>query len=84
MGQIAGELWINKSDSYSNFALLLVAGWAFLIGVGTGLELARRRGIEVPGRPGTFVIAAILYGAIPAAALALAIGAAQSLVRAVI
>jgi hypothetical protein len=59
MGQIAGEIWINQSDSYSNFALLLIAGWAFVVGVGAGLEL-------------------------PAATLAIAIGAAQSLVRAVL
>jgi hypothetical protein len=84
MTQLAGELWINTSDSYSNFALLLLAGWAFLVGMGAGLELARRHGLEVSGRPGTYVVAAVLYGAIPAAALALAIGAAQALVRAVI
>jgi hypothetical protein len=84
MAQIAGELWINSSNSYSNFALLLLAGWVFLIGMGAGLELARRRGLEAPGRPGTLVIAAVLYGAIPAGALALAVGGAQSLVRAVI
>ena len=84
MAQIAGELWINESDSYSNFALLLIVGWAFVVGVGAGLELARRRGLRVPGRPGTLVVAAVLYGAIPAAALAIAIAAAQSLVRAVV
>ena len=84
MGQIAGELWINQSDSYSNFALLLGLGWAFVVGVGAGLELARRRGLSVPGRPGALIVAAVLYGAIPAAALAIAIGAAQSLVRAVV
>ena len=53
MAQIAGELWINESDSYSNFVLLLMVGWAFAVGVG-------------------------------AAALAVTIGAAQSLVRAVV
>ena len=53
MAQIAGELWINESDSYSNFALLPMVGWALALGV-------------------------------CAAALAVAIGAAQSLVRAVV
>ncbi len=84
MGGIASEIWINQSDSYSNFTLVLLAGWMFLVGVGAGLELARRQGMRVPGRPGALVVAAILYGAIPAAALAIAIGAAQSLVRAVL
>jgi hypothetical protein len=84
MGEAASEIWINQSDSYSNFALVLLAGWMFLVGVGAGLELARRRGLDAPGRPGALVIAAVLYGAIPAAALALSIGAAQSLVRAVL
>lgn len=84
MDPLASDLWINKSDSYSNFALLLAVGWAFVVGVGAGLELARRRGTPVPGKPGALVIAAVLYGAIPAAALAIAIGAAQSLLRAVI
>jgi hypothetical protein len=82
--QIAGELWINESDSYSNFALLLMVGWALVVGVGAGLELARRRGLHVPGRPRALVVAAVLYGAIPAAALAISIGAAQFLVRAVV
>ena len=81
---LGSELWINKSDSYSNFALLLAIGWAFVVGVGAGLELARRRDMRLPGRPGALVIAALLYGAIPVAVLAIAIGAAQSLVRAVI
>ncbi len=84
MVQLAGQIWINQEDTYSNFALVLIVGWAFLIGVGAGLELARRRNISVPGRPGALLVAALLYGAIPAAALALAIGAAQSLVRAVL
>lgn len=84
MGAIASEIWINQSDSYSNFALVLLVGWTFLIGTGAGLELARRRGLQVPGKPGALVVAAVLYGAIPAAALATAIGAAQSLVRAVL
>ena len=53
MAQIAGERWINEPDSYSNFALLLMDGWALALSVG-------------------------------AAALAVAIGAAQSLVRAVV
>ncbi|MBA3358618.1 MAG: hypothetical protein H0U20_04080 [Thermoleophilaceae bacterium] len=84
MGGIASEIWINQSDSYSNFALVLLVGWTFLVGAGAGLELGRRRGLEVPGRPGALVFAAVLYGALPAAALAIAIGAAQSLVRAVL
>ena len=84
MGTVASDLWINQSDSYSNFALLLAVGWAFTIGIGAGLELARRRGLSVPGRPGTLVAAAVLYGAIPAAALAILIGAAQWVVRAVL
>ena len=84
MGQIAGEVWINQSDSYSNFALLLIVGWAFVVGVGAGVELARRRDLPLKGRPGALVVAAVLYGAIPAAAVAIAIGAAQSLVRAVL
>ena len=84
MGTVAAELWINQSDSYSNFTLVLLVGWTFLVGAGAGLELARRQGLRVPGRPGALVVAAVLYGAIPAAALAIAIGAAQSLVRAVL
>ena len=84
MPLIAGEVWINQSDSYSNFALLLVMGWAFVVGVGAGLELARRRGAPARGRPGSLVVAAILYGAIPAAAVAIAIGAAQLVARAVL
>jgi hypothetical protein len=84
MGEMANEVWINHSDSYSNFALVLLVGWTFLVGVGAGLELARRRGLRAPGRPGALVVAAILYGAVPAAAVAIAIGAAQSLVRAVL
>ena len=83
MGRIAADIWINQSDSYSNFALLLLGGWVFLIGMGAGLELGRRRGLAVPGRPGSLVVAAILYGAIPAVVVAIAIGAAQSLARAV-
>jgi len=27
VAQIAGGLWINESDSYANFAVLLVVGW---------------------------------------------------------
>lgn len=84
MGETASQVWINQSDSYSNFALVLLAGWMFLVGVGAGLELARRRGLEAPGRPGALLVAAMLYGAIPAAALALTLGVAQSLVRAVL
>ena len=84
MAEIAAQIWINQEDTYSNFALVLVVGWAFIVGVGAGLELARRRDLRVPGRPGALVVAALLYVAIPAAALALAIGAAQSLVRAVL
>jgi len=84
MSLMASEIWINQSDSYSNFALVLLVGWTFLVGTGAGLELARRQGLRVPGRPGALVIAAVLYGALPAAALAIAIGAAQSLVRAVL
>lgn len=84
MTEMAAEVWINQSDSYSNFALLLIAGWAFVIGVGAGVELARRRELPLKGRPGSLVVVAILYGAIPAAAVAIAIGAAQSLVRAVL
>ncbi len=84
MGLVARDLWINESDSYSNFALLVIAGWAFVIGVGAGVELARRRDLPLKGRPGGLVVAAILYGAIPAVAVAIAIGAAQSLVRAVL
>ena len=84
MGEMASEIWINQSDSYSNFALVLLVGWSFLVGLGAGLELARRRGLRAPGRPGALVIAAVLYGALPAAAVAVAIGAAQSLVRAVL
>ncbi len=85
MTEVAAEVWINQSDSYSNFALLLIVGWAFVVGMGAGVELARRR--ELPfkeGRPGSLVVAAILYGAIPAAALAIAIGAVQVVVRAVV
>jgi hypothetical protein len=81
---MASEIWINHSDSYSNFALVLFGGWTFLVGVGAGLEIARRRGLQIPGRPGALLIAALLYGALPAAALAIAIGAAQTLVRAVL
>lgn len=84
MAEMASEVWINHSDSYSNFALVLLAGWTFLVGVGAGLELARRRGLEAPGRPGALLVAAVLYGAVPAAALAIAIGAIESLVRAVL
>ncbi len=84
MIELAGEVWINQSDSYSNFALLLIVGWAFAIGVGAGLELARRRGLPFPGRPGALVVAAALYGAIPAALIAIAVGAAHALLRAVL
>ena len=84
MPLMAGEVWINQSDSYSNFALLLIMGWAFVVGVGAGLELARRRGVPFKGRPGSLIVAAVLYGAIPAAAVAIAIGAAQVVGRAVL
>jgi len=55
-----------------------------VIGVGAGVELARRRDLPVKGKPGAVLVAAILYGAIPAAALAIAIGAVQLLIRAVV
>ena len=85
MDLIAGEVWINQSDSYSNFALLLIAGWAFVLGVGAGVELSRRRDLSFKdGRPGSLVVAALLYGAIPAAAVAIAVGAVQVVVRAVV
>ena len=41
MAQIAGELWINESDSYSNFALLPVVGWAFAIAIRAAQSLVR-------------------------------------------
>jgi hypothetical protein len=81
---LASQIWINQSDSYSNFTLLVIAGWASVIGVGAGVELARRRDLPVKGKPGAVLVAAILYGAIPAAALAIAIGAVQLLIRAVV
>ncbi|MBA2794663.1 MAG: hypothetical protein H0U32_11835 [Thermoleophilaceae bacterium] len=80
---LARDVWINQSDSYSNFTLLVIAGWAFVIGIGAGTELARRRELPLQAKPGGLLLAAILYGAIPAAAVAIAIGAAQALAQAV-
>lgn len=81
---LASQIWINQSDSYSNFTLLVIAGWAFVIGMGAGVELAQRRNLPRKGKPGAVLMAAILYGPIPAAVVAIAIGAAQSLIRAVL
>ncbi len=41
MGEMANEVWINHSDSYSNFALVLLVGWTFLVGVGAAQSLVR-------------------------------------------
>ena len=78
------ELWINDQGVVSNFAILIVVVWGFVIGVTVGIAAVRRRPTLAEVRPGSLVLAAVLYGLLPAVLVAMIVGAVQTIVEQVV
>ena len=79
-----GELWINDGGVVSNFVILVVVVWVFVIGVTVGIAVVRRRPALAETRTGSLVVAALLYGLIPAVLLAVLVGVVQAAVEQVV
>ena len=78
------DLWINDDGVVANSVIVVLAVWVFVIGVTVGIAAVRRRPALAEARPGSLVVAAILYGLIPAVLLAVLVGVIQAAVEQVV
>ncbi len=76
-----GELWINDEGVVSNFVILVIVVWVFVIGVTVGIATVRRRPALAETRTSSLVLAAVLYGLIPAVLLSVLVGLVQTVVE---
>ena len=79
-----GELWINDEGVVSNFVIVVLLVWVFVVGMTAGIAAVRRRPALAEARTGSLVVAAVLFGLIPAVLLAVVVGAIQAVVEQVV